>query len=279
MATDDDAAKASRRKPGKGRSVKPRIDQAFADPIGPEELELADAQDLEDGDLEFADGPGGLQTGAFTQQYYLRTLPVEEDAIAAFAHDFAIEHLEVLRAVFALIHEEFERAEPETGWVMLWRGEAWDVPEAYAAAHQRAVEHADGLLALLSGPFWPVALDQEPERARRALVKYRRWLAEFRFGRRVRERGRPRWAGQQAAAHVLASHWSLLTDEEPSVVHRNDATRPDKPLNAFTDAYFRVCGLFRLQPPTTKALETWLNARVEDRAAYHAELNRLSGDD
>jgi hypothetical protein len=279
MAKHDDAAKASRRKPRKGRRLKPRADQAFAELIEPEEFELTDAQDLEDGDLEFADGPGGLQTGTFTQQYYLRTLPVEEDAIAAFAHEFAIEHLEVLRAVLALIHEELDVAEPETGWVMLWRGGAWDVPEAYAAAHQRAVEHADGLLALLSGPFWPVALDQEPERGRRALLRYRRWLAEFRFGRRVRGRRRPPWAQQQAAAHVLASHWSLLTDEEPSVVHRNDATRPDKPLNAFTDAYFRVCGLFRLHPPTTKALETWLNAKVEDRAAYHAEFNRLFGDD
>jgi hypothetical protein len=282
MAKDDDAAKAPRRKPGKGRSVKARIDWAFADSIEAEVAELGDVQALEDGDLEFANDPGGFQAGTFTPQYYLRTLPVADDAIAAFAQEFAIERVGELRQVLALIRKKVDHAEPTSEWVMLWHGDAWEVPETYAAAHQSAVEHADGLLALLSGPFWPVALDEEPERARKALAKYRRWLAQFRFERREAKKGARPLAKEQTAAYVLAWAWPILTDEWPFVVQtQNDQKKPekqrDRPVSAFHGAFLRVCELFGLRKPNPKTLAGWLAATEEARAAHHARLARLYG--
>jgi hypothetical protein len=284
MATDDDAGKAARRKPRNGRRVKVGIDWAFADPVDPDDIKPEDLQQLERGDLEVTGEVGGFQTIRFTPQYYLRTLPVADDRVAAFAEEVAIERPGELRQVLALIRREIDGAEPTSEWVMLWRGEAWDVPETYAAAHSRAVAHVDGLLELLSGPFWPVALDQQPDRARRALVSYRHWLVEFRFGRRVPEKGAPPLAKEQAAAYVLAWAWPVLTGEEPFVVQvQNDQKRPgrerDRPPSPFHTAFLRVCELFGLRKPNPRTLAGWLAASEERRTVHHAEISRLLGDD
>jgi hypothetical protein len=288
MATDEDAAKAPRRKPRKKKGVKVRIDWAFADPAS-DDVKFGEWEQLEAEDLEFADGsagPDGPQVGRFTPQYYLRTLPVAEDQIAAFARDFAIERVGELRQVFALISKAIAEAERGSDWIMRWRGEDWESDESHVAAHHLAAKYVAGLLKLLSSQFWPVALDDEPERARRALAKYQRWLAAFQFGQYPKKRGAPPLAKHQAAAYVLAWAWPALTDEWPVVVVQAGVNpkRPGResrpPPSPFHAAFLRVCELFDLgRKPDSKTLQGWLAATEQARIAHHAKLNELYGED
>jgi hypothetical protein len=142
-----------------------------------------------------------------------------------------------------------------------------------------------GLLKLLSSQFWPVALEEEPERARRALIEYQRWLAEFQFGYYAKELGAPPLAKHQAAMYALAWAWPVLTGEwphvavQPQVNLKRPGRESKQPLSPFHSAFLRVCELFDLgRKPDSKTLDNWLAASEEARLAHHARLNELWGE-
>jgi hypothetical protein len=177
---EDRAAPQGAKRPDSARrkrarkQLRPDIDWSFADLIDSDGMESAEIKPLLDGDLEECGEVDGLASMCFTPQYYRRTLPCSDDDIRSFAEEFGIDNSNNLQDTFAIVAKEIDQVEPKPSWIMKWRDDEWAVEESYAAAHAQAVEHADALLELLSGPFWPVALDKKPESARRALIKYRR---------------------------------------------------------------------------------------------------------
>jgi hypothetical protein len=267
------------------RQVRPVIDWHFADPSDIDAVDSAEITQLSEGDLEQCGEVGGIAGMQFTPRYYRRNLPCSDDDISSFAAEFGVDDITALRDTLVIVAMEIDQVGPKQGWVMKWRDTAWAVPESYAAAHAQAVGHVDALLKLASGPFWPVALDKVPERARRALTAYRRWLTEFEFVHRSPPRGQPPLEKEQAAAYVLAWAWPILTDEEPFVLQtQNDEKRPGKEQerlpSPFNAAFLRLCHLFGLRwQISSKALAGWLADTAAQRAEDHAELIRRLGTD
>jgi hypothetical protein len=251
-----------------GRAARRRSRQASRDPdpdLEPPEDLPEGAVPLEPGDIrtvEEIDLDGMPATWIeFSPGYHLKAAGVGEDAIKAFAAEFGIGDVDLLKATLAWAAKTMEEeARPSEG-AMFWRGQSLDWPRQAMANFVLAGELSLRLRELLAEADWPVGVNPAAEELREALDRYGTWHAEFSgvpLARAAENPGKP----QQ---HVLVIHlalaWPRLTGRRPTSYPADQDKKPSR----FYRACRSACVLLGLDPPSPSTVKNWLDGMREGR--------------
>jgi hypothetical protein len=236
------------------------------DPEPPEDLPEG-AVPLEPGDIRTVGeiDLGGIPATSveFSPNYHLKAAGVGDDAIEAFAAEFGVGNVDLLKATLARAAKTMdEEARPSEG-AMLWRGQWLDWPRQAMADFVLADELSLLLHELLGEADWPVGMNPPAEELRGALERYGSWLAEFSGVPLAREAENPGKPQQHVLVIHLAVAWPHLTGRRPTSY---PAGRDKKP-SRFYRACRSACGLLGLHPPSPSAVKNWLDGMRKGRGA------------